>query len=628
MKKLLEDNPALQDVAIGVLDNPRYSVGSVEGLADTTLGAIKSIDGKAISKIPGLNKVPLDVINANNLSALFKGDLFGTLDLPYGEQELIARNTLSGFTRGKKFTPTPCNAQESKTDNCSHIELTDKKGTSLDGKQFVKGASQTGKGGWGFLKNVGNGGYEKVGLAPWGVSAKTHNLKLVINKIEETGGTQTTTASGFRVATESGYAEFGLTFGICIKSLFIDTCTSSFIDLPLEFIPKELIDFKVAERGRVLIATTSPAPKIPRRLRRKYRRQLGLPGDDYCDVPPTQAKNETYADVDPKDLVQVGTYHDRPEFIHKDLAPIWEQMKADAAKDGVNLGIASGVRTTEQQQSIWDYKRDELNQTDDQIAKVNTRPGYSEHHTGWVIDIVDRDNPSTDFNNGFRDTKAGQWLARNAAKYNFEKSYPHEDNNGIQREEWHWRYVGSEKAKLALNLGGGHSDGDGHNHDGNSAITSIGSNAWGPSRDRANLLMTSVFEASGTQNQTDVAVSIMNRVVSSRFPGNATDVTFAPKQYEPNFGRSPVGSKGEAISRIARYKFGGNVAAARQEYERLEQSLSNPNNIISAQNHIGGATDFRGFTPQTRYVSGDPYRGNPSNPNGKANFFVQGISFR
>lgn len=126
-------------------------------------------------------------------------------------------------------------------------------------------------------------------------------------------------------------------------------------------------------------------------------------------------------------------------------------MKQAAQRNGVALGIGSGFRSIADQQSIWDRKHAE-GQTDTQIALVNKMPGYSEHHTGYAIDMIDLNALKSDFNDTFKDTAAGQWLAKNASSYGFEKSYPQDDNNGIQREEWHWRYVGSAQALDRLNL--------------------------------------------------------------------------------------------------------------------------------------------------------------------------------
>jgi len=37
-------------------------------------------------------------------------------------------------------------------------------------------------------------------------------------------------------------------------------------------------------------------------------------------------------------------------------------------------------------------------------------------------------------------------LEENAARYNFELSFPEENVQGISYEPWHWRYVGNQES--------------------------------------------------------------------------------------------------------------------------------------------------------------------------------------
>ena len=71
--------------------------------------------------------------------------------------------------------------------------------------------------------------------------------------------------------------------------------------------------------------------------------------------------------------------------------------------------------------------------------------GYSEHHTGYAVDITINGNSSRD-NNAWRSNatlkKAYDWLVKNAQRFGFEQSFPRNNKQGVIEEGWHWRYVG------------------------------------------------------------------------------------------------------------------------------------------------------------------------------------------
>jgi len=85
------------------------------------------------------------------------------------------------------------------------------------------------------------------------------------------------------------------------------------------------------------------------------------------------------------------------------------------------------------------------NQEAAERAKVSAPPGYSEHSTGFAIDIGDATQRETDFETDFENTDAFRWLIKNAAKFHFKLSF-NKDNKYIDYEPWHWRYEGSIEA--------------------------------------------------------------------------------------------------------------------------------------------------------------------------------------
>jgi len=81
-------------------------------------------------------------------------------------------------------------------------------------------------------------------------------------------------------------------------------------------------------------------------------------------------------------------------------------------------------------------------------------PGFSEHQTGWVLDIGDGDDAEADDNPLFERTKAFRWLKEHAARFQFELSFPPGNWQGVSYEPWHWRFVGTPEARKAFHPAG------------------------------------------------------------------------------------------------------------------------------------------------------------------------------
>ncbi len=122
------------------------------------------------------------------------------------------------------------------------------------------------------------------------------------------------------------------------------------------------------------------------------------------------------------------------------------EMQAAAREDGVSLVLLSGYRSVEEQQYLFFGVKAERGQVARERATVSAPPGYSEHHTGYAIDIGDGNMPTTHFQEDFAKTEAFQWLKENAAHYSFELSFPEDNSQGVSYEPWHWRYVGNQES--------------------------------------------------------------------------------------------------------------------------------------------------------------------------------------
>ena len=145
-----------------------------------------------------------------------------------------------------------------------------------------------------------------------------------------------------------------------------------------------------------------------------------------------------YNDINKEKLVLI-----EPNIeVHIDMRDSLLKMREEAKKDGIYLVFLSGYRSINLQKDIFYTLKSIRNQEAAERARVSAPPGYSEHSTGFAIDIGDATQRETDFETHFENTKAFRWLIKNAAKFHFKLSF-NRDNKYIDYEPWHWRYEGS-----------------------------------------------------------------------------------------------------------------------------------------------------------------------------------------
>ena len=131
--------------------------------------------------------------------------------------------------------------------------------------------------------------------------------------------------------------------------------------------------------------------------------------------------------------------------VHMDMRNSLIKMREEAKKDGIYLVFLSGFRSINLQNKIFYSLKSIRKQEAAERARVSAPPGYSEHSTGFAIDIGDDTQRDTDFETDFENTDAFRWLLKNAAKFHFKLSF-NKDNKFIDYEPWHWRYEGSIEA--------------------------------------------------------------------------------------------------------------------------------------------------------------------------------------
>lgn len=137
---------------------------------------------------------------------------------------------------------------------------------------------------------------------------------------------------------------------------------------------------------------------------------------------------------------------DAQHQLRPDAARALTAMRRAAAADGVQLVVLSAFRPVALQRQLFFDVKAERNQSSKARAKVSAPPGFSEHSTGYALDLGDGRAPATHLSGSFDGTEAFRWLARNAARFHYQLSFPRGNTQGVSYEPWHWRYEGSTEA--------------------------------------------------------------------------------------------------------------------------------------------------------------------------------------
>ncbi len=158
--------------------------------------------------------------------------------------------------------------------------------------------------------------------------------------------------------------------------------------------------------------------------------------------------------VEESRLIPIGRSRDgklthlaRPETVKA-----FNRLQQAAQKEGVTFQV------------IWAYRSPILQAEQFEEAKVKhgqrggirwlAPPGFSEHQTGWVLDLGDLSDAEADDNPLFIRTPAYRWLSVHARRFGFELSFPPGNWQGVSHEPWHWRFVASPEAQATFHPGG------------------------------------------------------------------------------------------------------------------------------------------------------------------------------
>jgi len=139
----------------------------------------------------------------------------------------------------------------------------------------------------------------------------------------------------------------------------------------------------------------------------------------------------------PGDLAPVGNN----QRMRAEAAAALLHMFADAKTAGYTLIADSGYRSYSDQVAAYGSLVKAYGQT--YAETVSAHPGYSEHQTGWAVDIGSGNCHVADC---FGTLPAGKWTQANAWKYGFILRYTQADSSitGYSAEAWHFRYVGTD----------------------------------------------------------------------------------------------------------------------------------------------------------------------------------------
>ncbi len=151
-----------------------------------------------------------------------------------------------------------------------------------------------------------------------------------------------------------------------------------------------------------------------------------------------------YAQADPADLVQ---YSERVR-LHIRAAEAFLVMSHAMSRAGCPVVIHTGFRSLAQQQRLFDRFAEGRGLGFDQAIHRVAPPGFSEHHTGYAIDIelpdsLRRAQPDLKLSR----SPAYAWLRAHGHRYGFRNSFFRNNPFGIRFEPWHWAYCGDAASR-------------------------------------------------------------------------------------------------------------------------------------------------------------------------------------
>ena len=141
--------------------------------------------------------------------------------------------------------------------------------------------------------------------------------------------------------------------------------------------------------------------------------------------------------------------------VEKKALEAFRKLQSDCEKDGITILLDSTYRSVAAQEELWADFAEKYGE--DYCKKYVAVPGYSEHHTGLAIDVcLIKDGRIINDNDEMiaeRDLFAR--IHAKLADYGFILRYLEnkDDVTGYSYEPWHFRYVGTDAAKVIVEKG-------------------------------------------------------------------------------------------------------------------------------------------------------------------------------
>ena len=148
-------------------------------------------------------------------------------------------------------------------------------------------------------------------------------------------------------------------------------------------------------------------------------------------------------DYIPNDLEEINKQYALNNMkMVKEAKDAFEEMSKTAKKEGLKIIAMSTYRDYAYQTDLYNkYVKQDGKEAADTYSG---RPGFSEHQTGYAVDVYNDDESYTNFHV----TEEFKWMQEHAKEYGFILRFPEgkENETGYQYESWHYRYVGLEAA--------------------------------------------------------------------------------------------------------------------------------------------------------------------------------------
>ena len=162
--------------------------------------------------------------------------------------------------------------------------------------------------------------------------------------------------------------------------------------------------------------------------------------------------------------------------LHRDVLEPFLALRAAAAGEGIDLGIASGFRDFDSQLRIWNMKFSGERPIYDEAGNVRDHaslnpgeliegilcwsalPGASRHHWGTDIDVIDRAAMPDgyryrlvpeEYAQGGVFHRLNAWLDENVSRFEFFRPYA-EYQGGVYPEPWHLSFAPTAAVALQL----------------------------------------------------------------------------------------------------------------------------------------------------------------------------------